>query len=105
MGCNGCTACCRGDTVEILPHETGAWQSVYKDGRRFLAKREEDGNCVYLAAHGCMIHGQNPQQCQTFNCVTFFKGLTRNERRAREKVFPNASEVWAAARRRIAMGE
>lgn len=69
--CNGCTRCCRGDAVRILPHEDAArWQTVahpYKAGARMLAQRA-DGACVYLSDSGCTRQNDKPQQCHDMDC-------------------------------------
>lgn len=101
LECNGCTACCRGDKIHLLPGEDPAnWETVERDGRHWL--KRVDGNCVYLTDNGCSIHGKAPEMCKRFNCIEYFKGLTRIERKQREKKWPHTKAVFAAARERIA---
>lgn len=74
LPCNGCTVCCKADMVFIHP-ECGDRAKDYKtellpDGRRML-KHKPNGDCVYLEARGCSIHGRRPVVCGELDCRTF----------------------------------
>lgn len=71
LNCGGCTLCCRGDTITILPALDGShkrWKTDKQpDGSRTL-KRNADGECVYLRPTGCGIHGKAPTMCRVYDC-------------------------------------
>lgn len=93
--CNGCTRCCHGDAVRILPHEDASqWQTeAHPDmpGARMLAHGADD-KCVYLGASGCTIHMAKPEQCRTMDC----RNLAR--------VIPFTKARQLAARNALPMG-
>ena len=79
--CNGCVSCCKSDAVGLYPHENMAYQSephAFFPGQRMIAHKE-NGDCVYLAASGCSIHGHAPIKCQTMDCRNIFTKLTPRE--------------------------
>lgn len=82
--CDGCTRCCRGDAVRILPHEDASqWITEphpLGSGTRMLAHKR-DGNCVYLDAHGCTIHETKPQQCREMDCRNLAAAITYTQAR------------------------
>lgn len=82
--CDGCTACCKGDAVRILPHEDPTkWETEphWKvPGARMLAHKE-NGDCHYLGEHGCTIQDDKPQQCYTMDCRRVMHALTPAQRR------------------------
>lgn len=73
--CNGCTACCEGDTVFLHP-EDGDDPSEYSteimSGRLVLAWK--DGSCVYLRpGYGCSIYDRRPSACRGLDCRIFLR--------------------------------
>lgn len=71
VACDGCTLCCKGDAVRLLP---GDDIDSYKTERhprvrsaRMLAHKE-NGDCIYLGDGGCTIHDRRPQMCRTMDC-------------------------------------
>ena len=72
--CNGCTRCCWGDAVRILPHENREdWQTephFLIKGARML-KHRPDKSCVYLGEGGCTIYDRRPQICGELDCRIF----------------------------------
>jgi Fe-S-cluster containining protein len=86
--CNGCTRCCHGDAVRIMPHEDASqWLTEphpYQPGARMLAHKAND-DCVYLGPAGCTIHPNKPEQCRTMDCRNL----------AREISFTNARKLAA----------
>ena len=99
--CNGCTACCRGDRIHLLPGDDPAnFETVPRDGKRFL--RQIDGECIYLTDEGCAIYDRQPLMCRQFNCVSYFKMKTRQQRRALERQRPeHFKPIFEAARERM----
>lgn len=98
--CDGCTLCCRGDHIRILPHEDPAqWQTVPHSrigGERMLA-RKANGDCVYLGEHGCTIHATKPQLCKEMDCRRIAHALSYT--RARKSPVPMT--VWRRGRELI----
>lgn len=99
--CNGCTLCCHGDAIRILPHENhDRWQTETHptlSGARMLAHRP-NGDCVYLGTTGCTIHDDKPQQCREMDCRRIARTLTWTQARklAATGRFPMA--IWRRGR-------
>lgn len=76
--CNGCTLCCKGDAVRILPHEDASrWLTEphpYFPGSRMLAHKPND-ECFYLTQNGCSIHDSKPQVCGEMDCREIYKAI------------------------------
>ena len=77
--CNGCTACCRGDVVRILPHEDAKrWRTMpHPKIEGALALAHKGGNCVYLTDASCDIHGKQPEMCRSMDCRLLVSSLPR----------------------------
>lgn len=107
--CDGCTACCESDLIFLHPEEGDdpAQYNVVPEmnpltgalGWR-LATRE-NGNCIYLGAGGCMIHGRAPATCRGFDCRMLFAGMDRPSRRMALKRGFVARRVIEAGRIRL----
>lgn len=69
--CNGCTACCRGDLIRLLPGDDASQYRTMPHpvipGATAL-QRDGAGNCVYLTDTGCGIHGRAPRMCREMDC-------------------------------------
>ncbi len=69
--CNGCTLCCQGDAIRLLPEDdAGAFATVphpYLAGARMIAHKA-NGDCVYLGEGGCTIHERAPSLCRSADC-------------------------------------
>ena len=67
--CAGCTLCCREFT--LIPITDADCASDYETqtfaGRTALAWKA-NGECVYLTAMGCAIHGRAPEACRVYDC-------------------------------------
>jgi hypothetical protein len=71
--CDGCGAqCCRKTDVFLLGLDDAAsYDTVARDGRRYLARRA-DGACVHLDAHDrCTVHAHPPLMCRAFDCRSY----------------------------------
>src|SRR3990167_3779579 len=82
--CDGCTRCCHGDAVRILPTEDiHKWETqphaIFK-GALMLAHKS-NGDCVYLDGGGCSIQDDKPQQCIEFDCRVLAKKITWTQAR------------------------
>ena len=99
--CNGCTACCRGDAVRILPHEDATqWKTEphpYISGARMLA-HQLNGDCVYLGDGGCAIHHAKPQQCREMDCRVIANRVSWTQARKMDDVGTLNFEVWRRGR-------
>jgi hypothetical protein len=94
--CNGCTLCCRGDAVRLLPNEIERFQNephALFSGLRMLA-HQSNGNCVYLGPNGCAIHDDKPYMCRTMDCRLLAKRLTYTQARKMTKQGRVNMEVW-----------
>lgn len=71
VACNGCTKCCHGDAVRLLPGDDVSSYQTEQHPRvrsaRMLAHKE-NGDCIYLGDSGCTIHERRPQMCRTMDC-------------------------------------
>lgn len=80
--CNGCTVCCKGDAIRLLPQDDlTQYQTVPHDlfiGQRMLAHKD-NGDCVYLATHGCSIHHSKPTMCKEMDCRRLAKTIKKRD--------------------------
>ncbi len=69
--CNGCTLCCQKDAIRLQDEDDpGMYRTEthpYIPGARMIAHKP-NGECVYLGAHGCTIHGRAPALCRDADC-------------------------------------
>lgn len=105
--CNGCTLCCRNDMIFLHPEDGDdpsqyitepVWNPLYKRAGLMLAKKE-DGDCIYLGAHGCTIHDRAPVICREFDCGKMFDIFDRPTRRRLVKSGQISADVFAQGRR------
>jgi hypothetical protein len=84
--CGLCTLCCRTLIVPLAQEEyeqyDWAWITT-RSGERLgrALKRRPNGDCIYLTANGCSIHGRAPHVCQRFDCRELFRKSDRAGRR------------------------
>lgn len=99
--CNGCTLCCHGDAVRILPHEdAGRWRTEPHQsapGARMLAHKA-NGDCVYLGASGCTIHDSKPQLCREMDCRHIAQNITWTQARKLDAAGQLSFDVWRRGR-------
>lgn len=102
--CNGCTACCKRDLIRLRP-EMGDDLSQYAhhmhDGYGLVLDHKPNGECIYLTARGCGIHGRAPFNCRAFDCRTLFRSTPKEQRRIRITENPTMRQVYDAARSRL----
>jgi hypothetical protein len=69
--CNGCTLCCQRDAIRLeaedRPEDYQTEPHPYLPGALMLAHKP-NGECVYLDAQGCSIHGRAPSLCRVADC-------------------------------------
>lgn len=109
--CNGCTLCCHGDAIRILPHEDASkWQTVphpFAPGALML-DHKPNGDCLYLGESGCTIHTDKPQQCVEMDCRNIARSLTGTQARkldARAKAGIGGVPITIWRRGRELLGE
>lgn len=98
--CDGCTRCCHGDAVRLLPEERNRYQTEPHDwypGERMLAHKP-NGDCIYLSATGCSIHDRKPHLCAEMDCrvIAARIGYTQARQMARRNELKLS--VWARGR-------
>lgn len=96
--CNGCTLCCHGDAVRLLPGDDAAkWKTVPHDrfdGQLMLAHKQ-NGDCYYLGDSGCTIQDDKPLMCREMDCRLIAAALTYTQAR---KIHGFPIAVWRRGR-------
>lgn len=80
--CNGCTLCCKGDAVRLLPLDDAAqYRTVRHDSIRgaLMLDHKPNGDCFYLEATGCSIHETKPFMCKEMDCRLLSQKITRKQ--------------------------
>ena len=83
--CNGCTACCHGDAIRLLPGDVAESYRTAPHDRvpgALMLEHQPNGDCVYLGPiglgrRGCTIHWRKPLMCREFDCRTVAQGVSR----------------------------
>lgn len=79
VACDGCTLCCKGDAVRLLPGDDVASYQTEQHPRiksaRMLAHKP-NGDCIYLGESGCTIYGRRPQMCRKMDCRVIAQKLS-----------------------------
>src|SRR3990167_3882431 len=82
--CNGCTLCCKGDSLRLLPEDDPKqYQTVphnYFQGQLML-DHKPNGDCIYLGDTDCTIHERRPQMCREMDCRVLATQLTWTQAR------------------------
>lgn len=69
--CNGCTLCCRGDAIRLLPEDHA---EIYLTephptaADALMLAHKSNGECIYLDGRGCTIHDRAPSLCRSADC-------------------------------------
>lgn len=96
--CAGCTRCCRGDAVRLLPADDASSYLTepppWGHGHLMLAHKR-NGECIYLTNTGCGIHDRSPQQCREMDCRLIAQRLNYTQAK---KVRGLKIEVWHRGR-------
>lgn len=69
--CNGCTLCCQGDAIRLLPEDRAEEYETVPHPRvpgALMLAHKPNGDCVYLDENGCSIHGRAPSLCRSADC-------------------------------------
>lgn len=69
--CNGCTLCCHGDAIRLLPEDNpDKYKTVPHHAIKgaLMIDHKPNGDCIYLSATGCAIHDDKPKMCRYMDC-------------------------------------
>ena len=71
--CNGCTLCCQGDAIRLLPEDNASLLRTVPHPHipytLMLAHNpNKSGDCIYLNVDGCSIHDHAPSLCRSADC-------------------------------------
>lgn len=101
--CNGCTLCCHGDAIRILPgDDPEQYNTVPHDhfpSERMLSHKQ-NGDCLYLLSSGCSIHPTRPLMCKEMDC----RNLARSIKKKDLKRYNVPLRVWLKGRQLIGRG-
>ena len=69
--CNGCTLCCHGDAIRLLPGDDPSQYATVPHEwipGALMLDHNASGDCIYLGPTGCLIHDTKPQMCKQMDC-------------------------------------
>jgi Fe-S-cluster containining protein len=99
--CGTCHHCCQKELIPIRP-ERGDDPSAYDTfeavnpttgkRERFL-RHQPNGDCIYLGAAGCTIHGRQPATCKAFDCRQFFLWFSKRPAAQRQRLIATRPRV------------
>jgi Fe-S-cluster containining protein len=95
--CNGCTLCCKGDAIRILPQDDPLKYQTVPHERfpgHLMLDHKPNGDCIYLTPEGCAIHDDKPQMCKELDC----RILARKFKRKDLERFSLPVRVWNKGR-------
>jgi hypothetical protein len=69
-----------------------------------ILDRQNNGDCVYLGAHGCMIWERAPFACREFDCRNTFKNSDRAGRKLAIKHGDMSKEIFDRGRELLKCG-
>ena len=82
--CNGCTLCCHGDAIRLLPEDNERLYLTVPHARmkgHLMLDHKTNGDCVYLGVSGCTIHDWKPRMCQAMDCRVIAQRITYTQAR------------------------
>ena len=91
--CNGCTLCCRGDAIRLLPADDPSQYETEPHDRypgQLMLAHKANGDCVYLGESGCAIHDRSPLMCREMDCRNVARALSYTQARK----LGNVIHVW-----------
>ncbi len=95
--CNGCTLCCQGDAVRLLPEDHAAEYRTEPHtaipGALMLAHKP-NGECIYLEAKGCAIHDRAPSLCRSADCRSIALSFSFDEAMRMHRIGKIDIRVW-----------
>ena len=99
--CNGCTACCKQDTIVLGPRDDPEKYRWHLESGQRVLDRKPNGECTYLTSKGCGIHGAAPAVCRSFDCCVLFLITPKERRRERVEQNPTMRDVYDAGKKRL----
>jgi Fe-S-cluster containining protein len=81
--CNGCTLCCQGDAIRLLPQDDPAlYQTVphFVMAGEVMLAHKANGDCIYLDG-GCTIQATKPLMCKEMDCRRVTQAVTWTQAR------------------------
>lgn len=101
--CNGCTRCCKGDALRLLPGDNPDEYLTephdFIPGALMLAHKA-NRECIYLGPSGCTIHDRRPLMCREMDCRLIAKLTTYTQAR---KIVGLPMPVWRKGRELLAV--
>lgn len=95
--CNGCTLCCQGDAIRLLPEDDPTAYLTephpYIPGALMLAHKP-NGECIYVDGAGCSIHDRAPSLCRSADCRSLALQLGFDEARRLHMMGRLDLRVW-----------
>ncbi len=92
--CNGCTRCCHGDAIRLLPGDDHTLYEIephQSDPKQLMLAHKPNGDCIYLGHEGCSIHETKPIMCKTMDCRLIAENITYTQARKMKNLpFP----IW-----------
>ncbi|MDO8800078.1 YkgJ family cysteine cluster protein [Phenylobacterium sp.] len=91
VACGGCPShCCKNDAIILHPelgddvssYEAEAIRHPLTGQPAMMLKHKPNGDCIYLGAAGCEIHGRHPAICRKYDCGDQYAKMGRENRRA-----------------------
>lgn len=99
--CNGCTLCCKGDAVRLLPEDNPDLYITEKHPNlpnALMLAHQKNGDCIYLKNNGCSIHSYKPMLCKSMDCRNIAKNVTFTQARKLHKKGLLDLMVWKKGR-------
>jgi Fe-S-cluster containining protein len=75
--CQRCSVCCLNKSIEVTPYEilrisrnlgitTNGFLKTYVEDESTILCNKPNGECIFLASHGCQIHPDRPLVCRLY---------------------------------------
>jgi Fe-S-cluster containining protein len=100
--CNGCTICCHGDAIRLLPGDNPSlYQTVphWYSAKYLMLDHKPNGDCIYLGESGCTIHATKPQMCREMDCRVVAMKLSYTQARKMSKKGQIKIAMWQHGRK------
>ena len=108
--CGTCQHCCKHEWIILKPEEGDIVElydtvDIVSPLTQLPAKalrHKENGDCIYLSASGCTIHGRHPSVCRGFDCRRFYlqtQTMPRTERRRQMREVHRFQETFEIGKR------
>lgn len=95
--CAGCTLCCQGDAVRLLPGDDPAKYRTEPHPRvpgALMLAHKPNGDCLYLGDGGCTIHPSRPLMCRRMDCRNIAAAISWTRARKMDATGALRMAVW-----------